>query len=134
MATQTFIGTLVVIECDQCYVHYGITQQFHTRALEAGVSFHCPNGHKERYGKTENQQLLDKLARKEKAIESLESDVSHQKRLTESANNRVRGQKAAKTRLKNRIKNGVCTCCKRSFKNLRRHMKTKHPELFKKGA
>lgn len=28
-----------------------------------------------------------------------------------------------------RIHNGVCPCCNRSFVNLQRHMKTKHPEV-----
>lgn len=31
------------------------------------------------------------------------------------------------TRIKNRVGNGVCPCCNRSFGNLHRHMQTKHP-------
>jgi hypothetical protein len=31
------------------------------------------------------------------------------------------------TKIKNRVGNGVCPCCDRSFTNLRRHMSTQHP-------
>jgi predicted nucleotidyltransferase len=31
-------------------------------------------------------------------------------------------------RLRRRAANGVCPCCKRSFKELAAHMKTKHPD------
>lgn len=36
-------------------------------------------------------------------------------------------QKGVTTRIKNRIANGVCPCCQRTFKNLARHMKGQHP-------
>lgn len=41
---------------------------------------------------------------------------------------RVKGEV---TKLKKRIANGVCPCCKRSFCNLAAHMKTQHPEYTK---
>ena len=42
--------------------------------------------------------------------------------------NCARAQKAAKTKLIKRIKNGICPCCNRTFKQLAAHMKNKHPE------
>jgi hypothetical protein len=39
-----------------------------------------------------------------------------------------RAEKAAKTRIKNRISKGVCPCCNRTFQDLQRHMTTKHPD------
>ena len=41
-------------------------------------------------------------------------------------------EKGAKTKLKKRIANGVCPCCNRSFKDLHRHMTTKHSDFLKK--
>lgn len=38
-------------------------------------------------------------------------------------------QRGATKRLSNRVKNGVCPCCTRSFHNLREHMKTQHPDF-----
>ena len=42
---------------------------------------------------------------------------------------RLKCDKAAKTRLKNRVGKGVCPCCNRSFANLKRHMASQHPEF-----
>lgn len=36
---------------------------------------------------------------------------------------------ATKTRIKNRVKNGVCPCCNRTFENLARHMQAKHSDF-----
>ena len=32
-------------------------------------------------------------------------------------------------RIRDRVKNGVCPCCERTFQNLARHMATEHPEF-----
>ena len=40
-----------------------------------------------------------------------------------------RGEKAAKTRIKNRIAAGVCPCCNRTFQNLAKHMAGQHPDF-----
>lgn len=40
-----------------------------------------------------------------------------------------RVEKAAKTRIKNRVSKGVCPCCNRTFANLAAHMANKHPEF-----
>ncbi len=54
-------------------------------------------------------------------------ELDFQKRKTEQLAHQVRAQKAAKTKLKNRIKHGVCPCCKRTFQNIAKHIATKHP-------
>lgn len=43
------------------------------------------------------------------------------------AENQRRAEKAAKTRIKNRISKGVCPCCNRTFANLAQHMANQHP-------
>jgi chemotaxis response regulator CheB len=37
--------------------------------------------------------------------------------------------RAQLTKTKKRVANGVCPCCNRTFKQLARHMKAKHPEF-----
>lgn len=122
MATQTFIGYLVDEECPSCGMFFGVTSDFQRRRREDGKSFRCPNGHSQSYSKPEIERLREKLAVRERRIEYLNNDLAY-------TNNQVRAQKAAKTRLINRIKNGVCPCCNRSFKNVRRHMKSQHPDF-----
>jgi hypothetical protein len=36
-------------------------------------------------------------------------------------------QKGVTTRIKRRVANGVCPCCKRTFQDLARHMAGQHP-------
>jgi hypothetical protein len=46
----------------------------------------------------------------------------------DTAERRRRAEKAAKTKIKNRVAKGVCPCCNRTFQNLADHMKSKHPD------
>lgn len=39
----------------------------------------------------------------------------------------VKAQSTRLRKVKDRVKNGVCPCCNRTFVNLQRHMHTKHP-------
>lgn len=41
-------------------------------------------------------------------------------------------QKGQMTKLKKRINNGVCPCCRRSFAALAQHMRRKHPDYVEK--
>jgi hypothetical protein len=41
----------------------------------------------------------------------------------------TKGHVTRKKRQLERVASGVCPCCNRSFVNLRRHMKTQHPEF-----
>jgi len=53
---------------------------------------------------------------------------NRQRERAERTERRLSAQKGVTTRIKNRVANGVCPCCKRSFTDLRRHMETKHPK------
>ena len=79
-----------------------------------GTTLHWPN-------KSDMELLRSQLSRTEDMLDTARADrdlKEHQRR----------GEKAAKTRIKNRIANGVCPCCRRSFQNLHRHMLNKHPD------
>lgn len=88
----------------------------------------CYKGHTQHFtGKSKEQKLKDKLATAEKQLASerkrtawAQTDLKHEK-------NSNRALKGVITRTKNRIKNGVCPCCNRTFVNLERHMKGQHP-------
>jgi len=115
--------TLSEVNCGECGGTYAINDQYRKQRQEDGGSWTCPYcktgwGYN---GDTEAEILLKKLKTQEKKNEWLKTDLIF-------ANNRARAQKAAKTRLKNRINNGVCPCCKRTFNQLAMHMKTKHPD------
>ncbi len=79
-------------------------------------------------------------AKLKRQLEQAERNIKNEQKRTQWARNeakqneyRRRAEKAAKTRIKNRIANGVCPRCQRSFKNLHRHMKSKHPDYAGDG-
>ncbi len=124
---------LVRQTCGECGIVFGMEQEYHDKLVRENGGFHCPNGHARRFiGETEVDKLKKQLASKEdwlkwerERTDRLSTQLQQQKYQTRAA-------RAAKTRMKNRIKNGVCPCCNRTFKNLADHFKLKHPEELDK--
>lgn len=122
MITGTF--TLTEIVCCKCSTHFAIDKDFNNRCLATGESFYCPHGHSQSYVETEIIKL-----RKEK--QRLVSELSWAENEAHIAKNERKAARAKLTRTQNRIANGVCPCCHRTFKQLAAHISTKHPD-FKK--
>ena len=117
--------------CCECGVLFAFPQAMYKRLLEQKTKarFYCPNGHSQFYtGKTEAQKLRDQLEREREATERAEKRARAARAEAEMTRNSLRVTKGHMTRLKKRIKHGVCPCCNRQFKNLARHMENKHPE------
>jgi len=123
-------GQLTVVRC-WCGIQHAVPESLRDlqlRQFNDGLTakfIYCPLGHRyQPAGITEAERLRRRLVEREAAHDQTRAAL----RNTE---NQRRAERAAKTRLKNRIGNGVCPCCKRSFTNLRRHMDTKHPDYTK---
>ena len=117
------------IECGGCGIVFGMTQKTYERFNEHRRSFCCPNGCERHFVGMTDIERAQEAQKKAEGIAAAERDRhARTKRELEHTEARRRGEKAAKTRLKKRIKGGVCPCCKRSFVQLTRHMATKHPE------
>lgn len=113
----------VLEECCNCGIPFFMPNYLKQRLLNnPGTSFYCPNGHGQHYtGKTEEQ----------KRIEKLQEDLEFVKRDRQGIENQLLdtiNEKNKLSRQLKRVKNGVCPCCNRSFTDLERHIKTKHPE------
>lgn len=87
-----------------------------------GTSFYCPKGHCLRIGEGEVARLKKQLENEKTRREWAEKNADTARK----AEAIVRGKLKAQTE---RVKNGVCPCCNRTFQNLMRHMATKHPEF-----
>jgi hypothetical protein len=106
-------------------------------------SLYCPLGHPMiPAGKSTSDRLRDQLAAEKHAREQSEanakylsgrvSDLYDEKGRVER---KLRGTRAVVTRMKRRAVAGRCPCCSDQFKDLERHMKTKHPNFDpEKGA
>lgn len=118
-----------MIECYKCGVPFMVPERLRQNWLKSKDEFFCPNGHGQIYTKSTAQILEEKMER-QKQLHERELEVI-QNRLLDEVNLRQDEEKKRKKsdRLLKRVHNGVCPCCNRSFVNLQRHMKTKHPEL-----
>lgn len=96
---------------------------------ENDLVIHCPLGHGYVLGGREGR--AERLE-KQLAAERARHDQTRAER--DQHERSLRAERGAKTKLKKRLAGGVCPCCQRTFENLGRHMKTKHPEYAKEDA
>ena len=134
MSTQTYLGTLELIECYKCNTIFGMSPGLMKRCREQGQDFYCPNGHCQHFTKSEVQRLKDQLAAAAREKEYLTARVESNRSRADRAERRVTAYKGQVTRIKNRVGKGVCPCCNRTFQNLARHMETQHPDFSKSEA
>jgi hypothetical protein len=108
--------TLVVETCCNCHMRFAMTQEFRRTMLEKRPKrFYCPAGHTQYYmGESDADVLRRERDRLKQQLAQRDDEITAQKREAD--------------KLRKRIARGVCPCCTRSFQNLQRHMKTKHPD------
>lgn len=122
MTTVNFTTTFGLEICCSCGMHFAMPQDYQQRRTKDHKGFYCPSGHRQYYlTKSREEELQDERDFYQTRTRSLTTQLEH-------AKNRTRAQKAAKTRIKNRVAKGVCPCCNRTFQNLQRHMTGQHPE------
>lgn len=110
---------LTVVYCYACSIEYAIPETMEQKLLDQRerVNTFCPNGHQWHYaGKSLEEQLREAKAK-----------LVHAQDQRQAAERQAAEQSAEMARLRKRASAGVCPCCKRSFQQLARHMKTKHP-------
>lgn len=114
--------TLELRQCKDCGVSFGLSSQFVETRRDDHRTWYCPNGHGWCYKaesdiERERQRRISAEARAAQA----EDRVDILKRQRAAAKGQL-------TKLRNRIANGVCPWCKRSFSNILAHIDTQHPD------
>jgi len=131
--TITLETLLELVTCVRCGVPFAAPVDMLARRRDDHGAFYCPNGHSLSFPQQTDAEKAQAEVEKYKqlwkaeqryAAGALEERNAAQRSLTAT--------KAAHTRTKNRIANGVCPCCNRSFANLHNHMQTKHPTYAQK--
>jgi hypothetical protein len=113
---------LETLSCGKCGIEWAMPARFIKARREDGQTFYCPNGDPRCYRDSETDKLRRKVDALERGKRFAEERATREKRRAAAARGQV-------TKLRNRVGNGVCPCCNRSFTNLRRHMASKHPEF-----
>lgn len=92
----------------------------------SSFSIHCPIGH----GFTRGAR--NRVKELETQLASARARLDQERARSETLEKRVAAAKGQVTKIRNRVGNGICPCCRRSFSNLARHMASKHPD-YKNG-
>ena len=122
--TSTFIRVeLVHVTSCCCRIEFGIPRDFYDDCNNYGTSFHCPKcGNSMVFREPETKRLR-------KEIKILNNKVNNADRQRREAENQKNAARKSHRKMRDRVKNGVCPCCNRSFENLLNHMRSKHPEF-----
>jgi hypothetical protein len=132
MQTQTFVGTLMIEECCNCGVVFGMSQETYRKFRDIHENFCCPYGHKQHYtGKSDSELLAEERRNKEilkSQLKATQDSCDYYAEQSKNHQNALRATKGVVTKLRKRSSAGMCQCCNRYFKNVHDHYKTKHPE------
>ncbi len=125
--TITLRVTLTERQCPTCWIWYAVDDAVLSGHDVRGTSWYCPNGHGVHFTKSKLQQAQERADKAERAAAreaQRAANLADDLRLETITHAATKGQL---TKLKNRVGNGVCPCCNRTFVNLQRHMGTQHP-------
>lgn len=129
--TITITAKLVSIECPNCSGIYAISENYQDEARKLGgfkQCWTCPYCKEERgYGESEADKLRKLITQMEQSNVRLEEAKRYAEQEADHFRKSRDAIKGVLTKERKRVGNGVCPCCNRSFINLKRHMKTKHP-------
>lgn len=134
--TKEFTGTPAIAISCWCSIEFAIPRKLYDYydRMDGAFSLHCPLGHKFIPSKSSAQKLRDEIVREKSRADQALADAAWWRDRTEQANTRATvaerqaaARKGQVTKIKNRIKNGVCPFCTRTFENVARHMATCHP-------
>ena len=130
----TYASQLGIIICHSCTGVYALADKFLKRRQADGVGWTCPYC---KQGTAYSESHVDKLQRelrKQQESTAYQRDEKeralHQRDSANRSCAAFKGVATKKTKQLDRVKNGVCPCCNRHFKNLQRHMKSKHSEVL----
>lgn len=113
-----------VDDCGVCGVTYVVPENVYNHKRDYGGFSHCSNGHQ--WGWPEGRKQRDEL-RHERDL--LKQDAARLIEEREAALKEAREMKQKYMNVQRRSAAGVCPCCNRTFSNVARHMKTKHPNV-----
>ena len=122
--TEAVSITFEVFTCASCGCSTGVPKGLIGGRIEGLTtsSLHCYNGH-------ENVWQASKLEAAQKAQQAAEASRDFWRREADAEKLRTAAARGQVTKMRNRVGNGVCPCCNRTFVNLQRHMASKHPEM-----
>lgn len=116
----------VVNQCGTCAVWHTIPEIVYNCYRAEGGFWHCPNGHQRGWHKgtdaIERENTRRERDRLKQDAARLAEEIAAEKARADAAERKY-------LQAKRRSAAGVCPCCNRTFANMQRHMKSKHPNV-----
>jgi hypothetical protein len=124
---ETFAGytQLEALSCANCGVLFAAPEHMLDKRRDNHETFYCPSGHSN-YFPDESQ--AEKYKRLFNAEKDRRAQVQARADQTQASLSATRGVVTKQRKKLERVSKGICPCCNRSFRDLKRHMQTKHPD------
>jgi hypothetical protein len=133
MPTMTYDETLTVTSC-WCGIHLAIPSNLYRFLQKSDKnSCYCPLGHTFVFSNTLEEQLREARESRDRA-KHREAATRSLLAAEERSHAATRGHLTRARKQVHHAENGVCPHCHRTFQNLLRHMKTKHPAEVEAGT
>lgn len=136
----TEIGVAVdVLTCGKCGIVFAVPSWWVQTRRKDHATWYCPNGDARAFlGETKEEKRIRELEvahrfATERARQA-EKDAEIERKARKQVQKKLSATKGTLTKTRNRVANGVCPCCNRTFQNLARHMKGQHPGYAAEGA
>lgn len=125
MTTLSLTSTYTLVECcnSSCGITFAVPQTWATERQRDHTWWYCPNGHRQHWPQESDLERARRQARR------AEVRATHYQDQAQAAERSARAYKGVATRVKRRVANGVCPCCRRTFADLARHMAGQHPDF-----
>lgn len=127
---------MACVQCYKCATPIVMHEQTLIDLKESHREFFCVWGHPQVFSK--DRGIAGRLADAERERDRLKQNKVYLEERLQSANQRAdhsersaRAYKGVATKMKKRAVAGVCPCCNRHFRELERHMASKHPDYTK---
>lgn len=120
MSMAVATTTLVPTSCAACGITFGLPAPYEIARRQDGREFYCPNGHHLAWSESELDRTRVALARGTQELDQAKAGARDALAERDAA-------LAALLAHQQRVANGVCPCCNRSFRDLLRHMRDQHP-------
>ena len=118
---------LVVLACGACGAPLALTEAMQKELRRTHATFWCPNGHTRHYpAETEEERLRSALAEAQQLTNRWKATAENRQSQLYEALDILHTAQQTRNLLEKRVDAGVCTHCHRTFRQLARHMKSKH--------
>jgi len=120
----------VQVDCATCGFTFAVPESLIERRRRDGLDFFCPAAaHRMNYGKTEADRLREQVAGLQRRVDAGQATLTAVRDQRDAAERARRAQVGVVTKLRKRVSNGICPCCRRTFADLARHIAGQHPDF-----